>query len=50
MVGNYLLIVLLGAWQGAIGGDAAAPLIRLVGGRGVSREELGKRMRQEEGN
>lgn len=32
-----MLIVLLGAWQGAVGGDAAAPLIRLVGGGGVQR-------------
>lgn len=58
MAGNYLLIVLLGAWQDAVGGDAAAPLIRLArawfqAGGEKSREEMGKRMRQErleEGN
>lgn len=51
MAGNYLLIVLLGAWQDAVGGGAA-PLIRLTrawfqAGGEKSREEMGKRMRQE---
>lgn len=49
--GNYLLIVLLGVWQGAVGRDAAAPLIRLVrawfqGGGGVGKRQE----RLEEGN
>lgn len=53
-----MLIVLLGAWQDAVGGGAA-PLIRLTrawfqaGGGEKSRDEMGKRMRQErleEGN